>query len=431
MSKLQVFDYIEKAANILDENLAGFSHAADKLTEYLTSKLGDVDAVIGVTSRIKTRDSLKEKILRNNLYRDTPVERIVHEMHDIIGVKIECRFFKDEAFLYDKIRELFRTELEGGLFCPPDKKAIRLRLDTPQPEYQKNGYAIYRIDGNVTYAGESYNFELQIKSLVNSFWSEIEHKLIYKNNRLNQFDSIMKDLLNYTHENLSGIDHQLNLIFDRMSGNAIVNQNEQLKSMLALGLNEMFTAIVRANAGIPVSIAEYTEAVVEYLTTASSYTTDTTSESYMKPMIEHMAQFALNGDKDAVERANRLISDDNYSGLFVPLMKWMREIDYSTISIGNDIHLEAKLDGNYAEVAKAFLKDINNDFYLNTFFHIFFSLERGTDEQDFCDYIKYYTDRIMRGKTMEQVYRTLARLTELPAHKLPLIDTMKMLESIR
>ncbi|MDE7106804.1 MAG: hypothetical protein K2O39_00605, partial [Clostridiales bacterium] len=84
MSKLEVFEYIEQAAKVLDDNWVGFSHAADKLTEYLTSKFGDIDATIGVTSRIKTRDSLKEKILRNNLYRETSPFRLVFEMHDII-----------------------------------------------------------------------------------------------------------------------------------------------------------------------------------------------------------------------------------------------------------------------------------------------------------------------------------------------------------
>ncbi|MCH5156009.1 MAG: hypothetical protein J1F69_05315 [Clostridiales bacterium] len=430
MSKLEVFDYIERAAKALDDNLVGFSHAADKITEYLTSKFGDIDATIGVTARIKTRDSLKEKILRNNLYRETSPERLVFEMHDIIGVKIECRFFKDEAYLFDVLKELFCVDLGDGLFCPEGKKAIRLKLNTPQPEYQKNGYAIYRIDGNVTYANENYNFELQIKSLVNSFWSEIEHKLIYKNNRLNQFDNLMKQMLNYTHESLSGIDHQLNLIFNRMSGNAIVNQQEQLKNMLSLGLNEMFATIVKANTGISVGITEYIDAIVEYLTSASSYTDDMVGEDFIKTMTEKVVD-AAHGDISATERArNIVLSDDNYGGLFISLMKWMREIDYNTISIGEDITLSAKFDGTYDEVAKLFLRDINNDFYLNTFFHIYFALERGTNDEDFADYIKYYTDTIMAGKTQHQIYRTLARLSELPANKLPLLDTMQMLKKI-
>lgn len=431
MEKLDVFEYIERAASVLDDKLAGYSRAAEKITEYLSLSFEDVDTVIGVSSRIKTRDSLKEKILRNNLYRDYTPEKLVFEMHDIIGIKIECRFFKDEASLYERIRELFCVDVGDGLYCPADKKSIRLKLDTPQPEYQKNGYAIYRIDGNSVYAGEVYNFELQIKSLVNSFWSEIEHKLIYKNNKLNQFDDIMKQMLDYTHESLSGIDHQLNLIFDRMSGNAIHNQQEQLKSLLGLGLNEMFTAIVKSQTGIAVSISEYTEAIVDYLTTSSTYTEDMNGESFVKQMTEKIMTNAMYKSPDEMERVNTIIGEGNYGGLFVSLMDWMRNIDYETIKIGDKFDLKCDLYGTYGEVAKIFLKEINNDFYLNTFFHIFFSLERGTDEEDFSNYINNYTDRIMRGKTQEQIYRTLARLSELPAYKLPLLDTLRMLEAIR
>lgn len=430
MSKLNVFDYIEKAAATLDANLVGFTHAADKLTEFLTARFGDIDATIGVTSRIKTRESLKEKILRNNLYRDAPADKIVFMMHDIIGVKIECRFFKDEQCLYEKIREVFDTDVGDGMFSPSDKKAVRLKLDSSQPERQKNGYSIYRIDGNVTYAGETYNFELQIKSLVNSFWSEIEHKLIYKNNRLSQFDALMKEMLDSTHESLSGIDHQLSLIFDRVSSNTLSNQQEQLKNMIALGLNEMYTAIVKANTGIPVSITEYSQAIVDYLITASSYTNEMTGEPFFKAIRDNMAH-ALAGNSQMIERINDIDIDNNYGGLLVSLMDWMHNMDYSSIAIGETITIGAEPNGVYGEVAKIFLKDINDDFYLNTFFHIFFSLERGDDDQDFTDYIRYYTDRIISGKTQEQLYRTLARLSELPAYKLPLTSTIDMLANIK
>lgn len=430
MGKIDVFDYIERAASVLDANLVGFIHAADKLTEFLTARFGDIDATIGVTSRIKTRDSLKEKILRNNLYRDAPAERIVFEMHDIIGVKIECRFFKDEAYIYEKIRELFCVDVGDGMFCPADKKAVRLKLDAPQPEKQKNGYNIYRIDGNVAYAGENYKFELQIKSLVNSFWSEIEHKLIYKNNRLNQFDNLMKEMLDSTHESLSGIDHQLSLIFDRVSGNTISNQQEQIKSIITMGLNEMYTAIVKANTGIPVSITEYSEAIVDYLITASSYTNELKGESFIKTIADNMSK-ALGESAEATAHRKQFDYTDNYSNMLFSLMKWMREIDYSTIAIGEQITLDVALDGVEGEIAKIFLKEINDDFYLNTFFHIYFSLERGDDKQDFTDYIKYYADRIISGKTQEQLYRTLARLSELPAYKLPLSSTITALAELR
>lgn len=237
-------------------------------------------------------------------------------------------------------------------------------------------------------------------------------------------------MLDSTHESLSGIDHQLSLIFDRMSGNAISNQQEQLKSMIALGLNEMYTAIVKANTGIPVSITEYSEAIVDYLITASSYTNEMTGEPLIKTIATNMKK-AFGENPELNEQTHRLDYTDNYSGMLFSLMKWMRDIDYSTIAIGEQISLDVELDGVDGEVAKIFLKEINSDFYLNTFFHIFFSLERGNDEQDFTDYIHYYTERIMAGKTQEQLYRTLARLSELPAYKLPLTDTIKILSEIK
>ncbi len=427
MEKIDVFDYIERAATALDANAVGFAHAADKLTEFLETTFGEIDATVGVTSRIKSRNSLKEKILRNNLYKDYPAERLVFEMHDIIGVRIECRFFKDEDALYRKILETFSVDAGDGFFSPVGKKAIRLKLDTPQPAKQKNGFHIYRIDGSVAYAGETYNFELQIKSLVNSFWSEIEHKLIYKNIRFSPADTLMKELLNSIHESLSGVDHQLNLIFDRFAGNSISNQYAQIENMLTLGLNEIYTEIIQRNTGISVSITEYSEAIVKYLLTASSYV----SGNYDTPLLKHIKELVISSEPDCDGDDDDDCDDGaNYGGMLMSIMEWMRNVDYSDIAIGEKITL-GDYDGDNAEIARVFAESINADFHLNTFFHIFFSLERGTDDEDFADYIRYYAERILDGKTQEQAYRTLARLYEIPAHKLPLEKTIELLENVK
>ncbi len=418
MERIEVFDYIDTACNVLDEHAVGFAHAAEKLTEYLQNTFGVLDSTVAVTSRIKTRDSLKEKILRNSLYKDYPAERLVFEMHDIIGVRIECRFFRDETFLYDKIREVFDTDVGDGYFSPAGKKAVKLKLDTPQPEKQKNGFNIFRIDGSVAYAGEAYKFELQIKSLVNTFWSEIEHKLIYKNIRFSPADSFMKELLNSIHESLSSVDHQLNLIFDRLNDNAVENQQAALESMLTLGLNEVYSAVVKAKTGIDVSITDYSKAIVIYLLNGSTYVREMKGAA-MKSLI-----------KSSLNHTPVDMDETNYSGLLVSLLGWMRSLDYGTIPVGMEISVATPKDAN-TEIAKVFLNNINSDFYLNTFFHIYFSLERGTDDEDFADYIRYYDERILSEKTQDQVYRTLARLYEIPAHKLPLEDTIQMLADIR
>ena len=348
-------------------------------------------------------------------------------MHDIIGVRIECRFFKDEDALYRKILETFSVDAGDGFFSPVGKKAIRLKLDTPQPEKQKNGFNIYRIDGAVAYAGETYNFELQIKSLVNSFWSEIEHKLIYKNIRFSPADTLMKELLNSIHESLSGVDHQLNLIFDRFAGNSISNQYAQIENMLTLGLNEIYTEIIQRNTGISVSITEYSEAIVKYLLTASSYV----NGNYDTPLLKHIKELVISSEPDCDGDDDDDCDDGaNYGGMLMSIMEWMRNVDYSDIAIGEKITL-GDYDGDNAEIARVFAESINADFHLNTFFHIFFSLERGTDDEDFADYIRYYAERILDGKTQEQAYRTLARLYEIPAHKLPLEKTIELLENVK
>lgn len=422
MEKIDVFGYIERAGNVLDENRGGFMRAAEKLSEYLQNTFGEIDATIGVTYRVKTSDSLKEKIIRNSLYKNHTADEIVFEVHDIIGVRIECRFFKDEHELYNRIRETFCADVGDGYFSPVGKKTIRLKLDTPQPEKQRNGFDIYRIDGDVVYAGETYKFELQIKSLVNSFWSEIEHKLIYKNVTFNQTDNLMKDMLNSIHESLTGVDHQLNLIFDRVAGNTIDGQFDQLEKLLSLGINEIYTAIVKSKIGIPVSITEYSDAIVKYLFTGSSYRTKTD----VIPL-ERVIRAAVNGDT-AAELDDE---ESKYSGVFINLMEWLRHVDYTSIAIGEKHALgEFKSTAIENAVADVFLKNLNNDFYLNTFFHIFFSLERGNDDEDFADYIHYYTERIMAGKTQERMYRTLAALVDTPAHKLPLEKTIERLASI-
>lgn len=423
MEKISIFDYIEQACNVLDLNIAGFSRAADKLTEYLQSTFGGIDATVGVTSRIKTRDSLKEKILRNGLYKNCGADRLVYEMHDIIGVRIECRFFKDEEYLYNKIRETFCVDAGGGYFSPQGKKAVKLKLDTPQPEKQKNGFDIYRIDGSVVYSSETYNFELQIKSLVNSFWSEIEHKLIYKNVLLGQLDNLMKDMLNSIHESLTGVDHQLSLIFDRFSSNTIEAQQVQLERMLSLGLNDVYTAIVKAKTGITISISDYSEAVVSYLLSCSSYMKEAHGVPLRKIIGTGLGVLPETDDDGS--------GDFNYGSVLISLMEWLRTVDYSSIAIGNKIELDVPaLPPIESAVADVFLNNINSDFYLNTFFHIFFSLERGTDDEDFLDYIGYYTERITRGKTQERIYRTLAALGETDANKLPLEKTIAALAEL-
>lgn len=91
-------------------------------------------------------------------------------MSDLIGLRIECRFIKDEASIYKKLKEIFYIEDIDGYFYSDYSKNIKLKINETQPQKQHNGFDIYKIDGKFETNSSKYHFELQIKSFVNIFW---------------------------------------------------------------------------------------------------------------------------------------------------------------------------------------------------------------------------------------------------------------------
>ncbi|MDZ5010960.1 (p)ppGpp synthetase, partial [Clostridium perfringens] len=120
-------------------------------------------------------------ILRNSYYKKYKnSEEFISNLSDLVGVRIECRFIEDEKTIHKMLKKHFNIKGLKGYFYNDDNANIRLELESKQPQKQKNGFGIYRIDGLYQHNNRSIKFELQIKSLVNIFWGEIEHKVIYK-----------------------------------------------------------------------------------------------------------------------------------------------------------------------------------------------------------------------------------------------------------
>ena len=349
-----------------------YTRSAEKISSYLETALASEDSMVGVTYRIKTGPSLKEKIIRNNLYKQYAAENVVSECSDIAGIRLGCRFLKDEAALYERLRQLFCVDAGDGYFCPEGKKNLRLKLGTPQPEKQKNGLEIYRIDGFVLLGGERYNFELQIKSLVNSFWSEIEHKIIYKNKRFMLIDDFVNELMRSINENLKNVDRQLDMLFQRCLGTSQADQGAAMENMLIGLINEVFSRLVEEKAGISVNIKPYSQALAKYILGYSSFSQQAQSHGgTAQPPVELRTGLRF--------------------------MDWLRTVDILRIPVGSPITFDHPFvfENELQEcIGKKLSAEINNDFFCNTFFHILFSLEVGNDMQDFSTYVRYYAHRI-------------------------------------
>lgn len=407
--KINVFDYVEKAAAKLQDNKDEFNRVAARLTGYLEDLYEDVDEVVAVTYRIKTESSLKEKIVRNALYKQFSADRLVYDASDIIGVRIECRFLDDEKLIYERILKTFNKRDTQGWTCGEGN--ICLKLDAPQPETQKNGLEIYRIDGFIDEGGERYNFELQIKSLVNSFWSEIEHKVIYKNKRFMMIDKFVNELMMSIHQNLVNIDSQLHMLFKRCLSNTAVEYQDQVGDTLTVLINEIYSKLVEYKVGFPVNIKSYSEALVKYVLEYSSFT----NRAGLKQAAMHN------------------VSGERYANTVFAVINWLRRLDFDEVPVGEVIELsEIKFDTPLQQaIADKLLQAMNDDFYINTFFHIFFSLEVGDNKQDFTSYVKYYEWRIAGGKSAAQLVLARTLVEKSRAEKMILEKGIQKLANLK
>ena len=408
--KIKVFDYVERAAACLEEKHDDLSRVGARITARLEKMFEDVEETVSVTYRIKSATSLKEKIVRNALHNQYDAERLIYDASDTIGVRLECRFLADESLLYEKLKEMFYVEGEGdALRC--EEGDIYLKLKTPQPEKQKNGLEIYRIDGYTYYGGERYNFELQIKSLVNSFWSEIEHKIIYKNKRYMIIDSFVGELMMSIHDSLVNIDSQLNMLFRRCLESPTVEYREQIGGTLSMLLNGIYSSLVEYKIGFPVNIKSYCEAIVEYVLEYSSFTT--------RAGIKQSGLRAIRGER--------------YADTVMLVMNRLRRLDFEAVQVGEVLDVsgfEAENELQHA-IAEKLKSGINEDIQVNAFFHIYFSLEVGDDKQDFASYVRYYEWRITGDKTPAQLVLLRTLVEKSNPSKMILESGIKNLASLK
>jgi putative GTP pyrophosphokinase len=124
-----------------------------------------------ITFRVKDRDSLSNKLLRkNNKYSS------IKEITDIVGLRIVTYFEND----IDRIAEIFKKEFEIDYPNSIDKREV---------EADKFGYRSlhYVASLSKTRLGlteykkfKGLKFEVQIRSILQHSWAEIEHDLGYK-----------------------------------------------------------------------------------------------------------------------------------------------------------------------------------------------------------------------------------------------------------
>ena len=127
-----------------------------------------------ITSRVKSEESMKEKLKRKNL--PVNLETALTKIYDAAGIRIICAYIDD---VYSVVKMLKKFK---------DLKVVNEKDYIKNPK--SNGYRSYHIVFQVPLdiAGEIYpvNIEIQIRTIAMDFWASLEHEMKYKKNIKNQ-----------------------------------------------------------------------------------------------------------------------------------------------------------------------------------------------------------------------------------------------------
>ncbi|ELC8441296.1 relA/spoT family protein [Clostridium perfringens] len=363
--ELKVFEFTKGTLELLKDIKKELAYSANLLDDFFYSLLeNSCEGFFNISTRVKSASSLKEKIIRHNYYlKYNSPKDLFENLSDLIGVRIECRFIEDEEHIFKFIRTVFNCTNEEGFYYSSQNPNIFLDLNEHQPLKQKNGFELYRIDGFVVNEGEKFNFELQIKSMVNNFWGEIEHKIIYKNYNMILGDKFYKNILHSIKNNLCLIDNQLLTIFNHVNSNinntpGMGIKKEGIELLLSKMIYDIYSSKVKNELGISIDFRNACDIIIDYIFTKNNCNT---SEEYYTTFINTSVR--LNEVfKNSISFKNKLSIGNE------PLDF---DSDFST-SIGN-------------KLAHA----MNYDFHWNLFFKILFQIEPGNNREDFYSFISY------------------------------------------
>lgn len=133
--------------------------------------LHEYNPIEHVSSRVKSPDSLVEKVARKGVPSDFAAIR--EHITDIAGVRVTCSFVADTYRLFD-------------LLTQQDDITVRLVKDYiahPKSNGYKSLHAIVEVPVFLSTGRVEIPVEVQFRTVAMDFWASLEHKIYYKYDR--------------------------------------------------------------------------------------------------------------------------------------------------------------------------------------------------------------------------------------------------------
>src|SRR5918993_2511367 len=131
----------------------------------------DYNPIEHVSSRVKSPDSIVEKVLRKGI--DSDFASIRAAVTDIAGVRITCSFTSDAYRLFDLLTQ------------QDDITVVTVKdyIAAPKANGYKSLHAIVEVPVFLSTGRVSVPVEVQFRTIAMDFWASLEHKIYYKYDR--------------------------------------------------------------------------------------------------------------------------------------------------------------------------------------------------------------------------------------------------------
>lgn len=154
-----------------------YKFGIDEMTTKITilrdefNQLHDYNPIEHVSSRLKSPDSILEKLIRKNC--EPTFEAIRGTITDIAGVRVTCSFVSDVYRVFDM------------LAGQSDVTVLQVRdyIAEPKPNGYRSLHGIVEVPVFLSDGVVPVIVEVQLRTIAMDFWASLEHKIYYKYRR--------------------------------------------------------------------------------------------------------------------------------------------------------------------------------------------------------------------------------------------------------
>lgn len=135
-------------------------------------EMHDYNPIEHVSSRVKTPDSLVDKVRRKGI--DTDFDSIRAAITDIAGIRVTCSFIDDAYRLSDLLTQQDDITVRD----------VKDYIAHPKANGYKSLHVIVEVPVFLSTGRVQVPVEVQFRTIAMDFWASLEHKIYYKYDRL-------------------------------------------------------------------------------------------------------------------------------------------------------------------------------------------------------------------------------------------------------